>query len=83
MKALIDPNQEDLVIQVEQQDFEVANPFYWVDCDDTIVAFQFKYKNNSFVEHVLEYTKMAVNEPTKEELMAQIQALMAKVESLS
>jgi hypothetical protein len=83
MKALIDPNQEDLVIQVEQQQFEVANPFYWVDCDDTIVAFKFKYKNNSFVEHVLEYTQIGMNEPTKEELMAQIQSLMAKVESLS
>lgn len=52
MKALIDPNQEGLVIQVEQQDFEVASPLYWVDCDDTITAYQYIYVNGSFEPYV-------------------------------
>lgn len=47
MKALIDENK--VVVQVEQQDFGVASPCFWVDCPDNIVAYQFTYSNGQFV----------------------------------
>ena len=47
MKALISPNENKQlgfrIAQVEQQEFEVAEPLFWVDCDDTVKADQFWY----------------------------------------
>jgi hypothetical protein len=52
MKALISPLQENLVVQVEQNEFEVAKPLYWVDCPDTIVAYEYTYDGLNFVPYV-------------------------------
>jgi len=46
MKALIDENG--VVSQVEQQEFGVAPPCFWVECPDNIVAYQFTYNNGQF-----------------------------------
>jgi len=47
MKALISPIEPRQigyrVAQVEEQEFEVAQPLFWVDCDDNIKADQFWY----------------------------------------
>ena len=47
MKALISPMEPRItgyrVAQVEQESFDVAQPFFWVDCDDNIKADQFWY----------------------------------------
>jgi len=47
MKALISPNEPRYsgyrVAQVEQQEFEVAPPLFWVNCDDTVKADLFWY----------------------------------------
>lgn len=47
MKALISPNETReagyRVAQVEQQEFEVAPPLFWVTCANDIVADQFWY----------------------------------------
>lgn len=47
MKALISPNEPRetgyRVAQVEQQEFEVASPLFWVDCANNVVADQFWY----------------------------------------
>ena len=53
MKALINPLLNNLVAQVEPNgsEFEVAQPFYWVNCDDTIIAGQFVYDNNEFLPY--------------------------------
>lgn len=51
MKALIDENG--VVVQVEQQEFEIAPPCFWVDCPDNIVAYQFTYSNSEFVPVVV------------------------------
>ena len=51
MKALINPIQDDIVAQVEEIDFEVAAPLFWVACDDTIKAYEYKYKQNVFVPY--------------------------------
>jgi hypothetical protein len=51
MKALIDDNG--VVAQVEQQEFEIAPPCFWVDCPDNIVAYQFTYNNGEFIPIVI------------------------------
>ena len=47
MKALICPLETLFtgyrVSQVEQQEFEVAPPHFWVDCADNVLADQFWY----------------------------------------
>jgi hypothetical protein len=47
MKALISPNEPRYggyrVAQVEETQFEVAEPLFWVDCDNTIKADYFWY----------------------------------------
>jgi hypothetical protein len=47
MKALISPNEPRetgyRVAQVEQQEFEVAPPLFWVTCANNVVADQFWY----------------------------------------
>ena len=47
MKALISPIEPRetgyRVAQVEQQEFEVAEPFFWVTCTNDVVADQFWY----------------------------------------
>jgi hypothetical protein len=62
MKALIDPSQNNLVVEVAENEFEVANPLYWVDCPDTIVAYQYQYIDNEFVPYTA-----PVEVPTAEE----------------
>lgn len=52
MKALISPLQGNLVADVVQQEFEVAPPLFWVDCDDTIISYQFVYQNGVFSSYI-------------------------------
>ena len=54
MKALINPNQENLVVQVEPDDqtFEIGLPLYWVDCPDTITAYNYQYIDGQYVPYV-------------------------------
>ena len=59
-KALISPNQPcmsyddppvvlgDYVAQVSDEEFPVAKPLFWADCDDTIIAYQYYWKNDLF-----------------------------------
>jgi hypothetical protein len=51
MKALISPNQNNVVAEVSVDDkiFEVASPLFWVDCPDDCVAYQYEYVNNTIV----------------------------------
>jgi hypothetical protein len=82
MKALISPNQDNFVVQVEpdNQTFEIGLPLYWLDCPNNIVAYQYKYINNKYVPYTPEY--VAPPEPTKAELMAELAALTAKIQAL-
>lgn len=45
MKALILETQ---VCQVEEQDFPVALPLYWVDCPDNVTT-EWTYEKNTFI----------------------------------
>jgi len=47
MKALIDENG--VVVQVEEQEFEIAFPCFWVECSNDVVAYEYKYENEIFV----------------------------------
>jgi hypothetical protein len=54
MKALICPLEMRIngyrIIQIEQQEFEVALPYFWIDCDKNIKAdwYWFDPSDNSF-----------------------------------
>lgn len=45
MKALIDASG--VVVQVEEQQFGIAPPCFWVDCTNDVVAHKFKYENGA------------------------------------
>jgi len=51
MKALLNVEQGNLVVQVEPDEniFPVATTLTWVDCPDDIVAYQYTYEQNVFV----------------------------------
>jgi hypothetical protein len=51
MKALID--EHNTVAQVEQDEFPVAPPYFWVDCPDNIVAYQYTYTNGQFISVII------------------------------
>jgi hypothetical protein len=67
MKALIDDNG--IVAQVEQQEFEVAPPCFWVDCSDSIVAYQFTYSNGEFIPIVIPPPAAKDNKQRAEKLL--------------
>jgi hypothetical protein len=50
MQALISPDQNNLVAQVEPDNntFPVCDPFYWVECPDYVIA-SWYYQDNIFV----------------------------------
>lgn len=59
-KALIDNNN--LVCQVEDQAFDVAPPFFWVDCPDDTVPGMTNYINGQFIPVVPPVKTAAENE---------------------
>ena len=54
MKALISPEQNNFVVQVEPNDqiFEIGLPLYWLDCPSNVVAYHYQYNEGQFVEYV-------------------------------
>lgn len=73
------------VAQVEDaaNTFEVGAGLMWVDCADNVVADQFWYDPT---DQLIKANPVVVVEapaaPTKEELMAQLQALQAQITAL-
>lgn len=75
------------VAQVEDaaNTFEVGAGLMWVDCADNVVADQFWYDPT---DQLIKANPIVVQEaapviaPTKEELMAQLQALQAQITAL-
>lgn len=75
------------VAQVEDaaNTFEVGAGLMWVDCADNVVADQFWYDPQ---DKLIKANPIVVQEaapviaPTKEELMAQLQALQAQITAL-
>jgi hypothetical protein len=54
MQALISPEQNNFVVQVEPDDqtFEIGLPLYWIDCPSNIVAYQYQYINGQYVAYI-------------------------------
>lgn len=74
------------VAQVEDaaNTFEVGSGLFWVDCADNVVADQFWYDPS---DELIKANPVVVEAapapaPTKEELMAQLQALQAQITAL-
>ena len=65
MKALIFENK---VVDVQENEFEVAPTMTWVDCDNTIKA-GFSYDGSTFTS----------NEPTAEEIQAIVDTAQASI----
>lgn len=49
MKALISPNENNRVCQIEATEFEVAEPLHWVDCPDNMTT-EWTYIDGQFIE---------------------------------
>lgn len=71
MKALISPNQDNFVVQVEPDDntFEIGLPLYWADCPDDCVAYQYQYVDGQYVEYVPPPTPAETNKATAVNLL--------------
>jgi hypothetical protein len=75
------------VAQVENASdiFEVGGALEWVDCADNVVADQFWYDPQDKLikaNPVVVVEEPVVIAPTKEELLAQLQALQAQIAAL-
>jgi hypothetical protein len=71
MKALISPNQDNFVVQVEPDDkiFEIGLPLYWQTCPDNIVAYQYQYLENQYVAYVPPQATAEENKATATSLL--------------
>ena len=88
-QALISPNEPResgyRVAQVELETFEVGAPLFWTPCADNVVADQFWYDPQDKLikaNPVVVVEEPVVIAPTKEELLAQLQALQAQITAL-
>jgi hypothetical protein len=88
-QALISPNEPResgyRVAQVELETFEVGQPLFWTPCADNVVADQFWYDPQDKLikaNPVVVVEEPVVIAPTKEELLAQLQALQAQITAL-
>lgn len=81
MKALINKLHNNFVVQVEENEFDVATPLYWVDCPDNIVAYKYQYIDEKFVPYTAFESEVAPQQ-TKEELLAELAALTDKINAL-
>jgi hypothetical protein len=52
MKALISPNENNRICQVEAQDFPVAEPLFWTDCPNDCTT-EWAYVDGQFVPPVV------------------------------
>jgi hypothetical protein len=73
MKALINPQQNNLIVQVEDDNktFEVASPLHWIDCSNDIIAHKYEYINNDFVLLPEAQTTAEENKKTAIDLLSQ------------
>jgi hypothetical protein len=80
-KALVSPLENNRVAQVADAEFEVAQPLFWVDCHDEVTA-EWTYDDSAFNAPVIP-EPITVPTQTKEQLLLQLQALQAQIESLA
>lgn len=82
MKALISPNENFRVCQIEQEPFPVAEPLFWTDCPDNVTT-NWSYSDGEFIEPIIEVVEPEVTPtPTAADLLAQLQAIQAQIAAL-
>lgn len=52
MNALLNINDNNIVVDISNVTFEVSYPFTWVECPDYVLAGEFRYENNFWVRLV-------------------------------
>ena len=91
MKALISPqelvyNNGELIgyriADISATDFDVAEPLFWVSCNNSIVTDQFYYSNGDILAKPTP-TPIENTKPTIEQLQQQLAALTAKITALA
>jgi hypothetical protein len=50
MKALIDPTQNNRIVEIHETGFDVAEPFFWKTCSKNVTPQTHLYVNDKFVE---------------------------------
>lgn len=80
MKALISPNENNRVCDIESNEFPVAEPLFWVDIPEGIDQ-TWSYVDGQFIVPVVP-EPVITPQPTKEELMAELAILTAKINAL-
>jgi hypothetical protein len=69
MKALISPNENNRICQVEAQDFPVADPLFWADCPDNCTT-EWTYNNGTFEPPVVPVPTADENKTTASNLLS-------------
>ncbi len=69
MKALISPEENNRIAEVAVQDFEVANPLYWVDCADDVTT-EWTYVDGAFVAPIVPVPTASDNKATASGLLS-------------
>lgn len=80
MKALISPNENNRICQVESQDFPVAEPLFWATCPADCTT-RWTYVDGQFSEPVAPEV-VVPPAPTKAELLAKLQEIQAQITAL-
>jgi len=69
MKALISPEENNRIAEVAVQDFEVAQPLYWVACADDVTT-SWTYVDGVFAPPVIPVPTAAENKSTASGLLS-------------
>jgi hypothetical protein len=70
MKALISPNENNRIAEVQSQDFPVAEPLFWTDCPDDCTT-QWTYTDGVFNPPVISVPTAEENKATAIGLLQQ------------
>lgn len=81
MLALISPNENNRICQIEETKFLVAEPLFWTNCPDDCTT-EWTYVDGQFIEPII-VESIVAESPTKEQLLIELKALTAKIEALS
>jgi hypothetical protein len=69
MKALISPQENNRICQVEAQDFPVADPLFWADCPDNCTT-EWTYVDGQFIPPAPSVPTADENKTTASQLLS-------------
>ena len=80
MKALISPNENNRICDIEPDGFPVAAPLFWVDIPEGIDQ-TWSYVDGQFIAPVIP-EPIVILQPTKEELLAKLLEIQTQLQGL-